>query len=85
MIGLIVLCCLSFNNMLQKLRECFIKYSSWKALKKKLDEMYKFKRKLLILFRFPLVEKTQTEDICSICHDALLISRKLPCGHQFHL
>jgi len=59
--------------MLQKLRECFIKYSSWKALKKKLDEM------------FPLVEKTQTEDICSICHDALLISRKLPCGHQFHL
>lgn len=44
------------------------------------------KELLLNLFRFKKnVSDEQKSQNCSICHDPLIISRKLPCNHSFHL
>lgn len=37
--------------------------------------------------RFPLVEENEImmDEMCSICHENLLVGRKLKCNHKFHM
>jgi len=66
---------LSLNNSVEKLKSCYHKYQNWSKLQKRIDEV------------FPMVERSsdEPEELCTICHENLLIARKLQCGHIFHL
>jgi len=66
---------LSLNNSIERLKNCYHKYLNWSKLQKRIDEV------------FPIVERSteEPEELCTICHENLLIARKLQCGHVFHL
>jgi len=73
--GFVGLYWLSLNSSIDKLKNCYHKYRNWLKLQKRLDEL------------FPIVERSleEPEELCSICHENLLVARRLQCGHIFHI
>lgn len=72
--GFIIIYFSSFYNSVGKLRDALKKIQKWRIINKKLDEIY------------PIVDRKDQieEENCTICHENMLVARKLPCGHIFH-